>query len=206
MKSTIATLAAALVPAIAIAQQPYPRDTARPGRDTTRAEAQRNQQREQPQVRAEARGAVDAPRRRGRVTWGLSTTQIRELQQALQNINCYDAAIDGIIGPITRRGIGCAMRHHNVTGSDPNALTQALGLNFQIDANAGLGAVMRAGAQQDQRGMRGEQRPTDPTQRTGRDPQQQRDTVQARDTIPQRDTLQGQRPTTTPTPHNVPPR
>jgi hypothetical protein len=54
--------------------------------------------------------------------------------------------------------------------------------------------------------MRGEQRPTDPTQRVGRDPQQQRDTLQGQDTTQQRDTLQGQRPTTTPTPQNVPPR
>ena len=195
MKLTIAALVAVLVPAIAIAQQPtYPPDTAR------------NQQRERPQVRAEARGEVDTPRRRARTTWGLSTTEIRELQQALQNIDCYDAEIDGIIGPITRRGIGCAMRHHNITGSDPNELRQALGLNFQIDANAGLGAVMRSGAQQNRGGMRGEQRPKDPTQRIGRDPQQQRDTLQGQDTTQQRDTLQGQRPTTTPTPQNVPPR
>jgi hypothetical protein len=199
MKITIATLAAVLVPAIAAAQQPtYPRDTAR-------AEPRRDQQRERPAVRAEARGDVDTPRRRGRVTWGLDMNEIRELQQALQNINCYDGQIDGIIGPITRRGIGCAMRHHNVTGSDPSQLTQALGLSFQIDANAGLGAVMRSGAPRTEGRMQGEQRPKDPTQRTGRDPQQQRDTLQERDTQ-QRDTLQGQRPTTTPNPQNVPPR
>ena len=182
MKLTIATLAAVLVPTIAPAQQPtYPPDTT-----------------QLPQVRAEARGEVDTPRRRGRVTWGLEMNQIRELQQALQSIDCYNGEIDGIVGPITRRGIGCAMRHHNLTGSDPNELTRALGLDFQIDAKAGLGAVMRSGAPQS-RGeirdeQRGEQRPRDPTQRTGRDPQQQRDT------------LEGQRPTTTPTPQNVPPR
>ena len=201
MKLTIATLAAVLVPAMATGQQPtYPRDTARQERDTARTQPRPDPQREQPPVRAEARGDVDAPRRRGRVTWGLSTSEIRELQQALQNIDCYDGAIDGIIGPITRRGIGCAMRHHNITGSDPNELAQALNLNFQIDANAGIGAVMRSGAQQNRGEMRGEQRPTDPTQRTGRDPEPPRDTTQ------QRDTLQGQRPTTTPTPQNVPPR
>lgn len=194
MRLTIATLAAVLVPTIAIAQQPtYPRDT-------TRAEPRRERQREQPQVRAEARGEVETPRRRGRVTWGLEMSEIRELQQALQSIDCYDGRIDGIIGPITRRGIGCAMRHHNITGSDPNELTRALGLTFQIDANAGLGAVMRSGAQQNRGEVRGEQRPQDPTQRTGRDPDPPRDTT------PQRDTLEGLRPTTTPTPQNVPPR
>ena len=199
MKMTIATLAAVLVPAITAAQQPtYPRDTVQQQRDTAQRE-RRDQRREQPQVRAEARGDVAMPRRRGRATWGLETIQIRELQQALQRINCYDGEIDGIIGPITRRGIGCAMRHHSISGSDPNELMQALGLDFQIDANAGLGAVMRSGARANPGGMRGEQRPRDPTQRTGRDPQQQRDTTT------QRDTLQ-QRPTTTPTPQNVPPR
>jgi hypothetical protein len=195
MKLTLATLAAVLVPTIATAQQPtYPRDTARQERDTAR----REQRREEPQLRSEARGDVNMPRRRGRVTWGLEMNQIRELQQALQGIDCYRGEIDGIIGPITRRGIGCAMRHHDITGSDPNELTRALGLDFQIDANAGLGAVMRSGAAQRRGEMRdeqrGEQRPKDPTQRIGRDPQQQRDT------------LEGQRPTTTPTPQNVPPR
>jgi hypothetical protein len=57
---------------------------------------------------------------------------------------------------------------------------------------------MRSGAPEPRGEMRdeqrGEQRPKDPTQRIGRDPQQQRDT------------LEGQRPTTTPTPQNVPPR
>lgn len=189
MKITIATLAVVLVPAIAATQQPtYPRDTAQ----------------QQPQ-RTEARGEVDTPRRRGRVTWGLSTTEIRELQQALQGIDCYDGEIDGIIGPITRRGIGCAMRHHSIAASDPNELTRALGLSFQIDANAGIGAVMRSGAPRNRGGQRGEQRPKDPTQRLGRDPQVLRDTLQGQDTT-QRDTLQGQRPTTTPNPQNVPPR
>jgi hypothetical protein len=183
MKWRIAAIATAVIPAIAIAQQPtYGRDTARAqARDTARA-----------QVRAEARGAVEPTRpgrrARGRTTWGLSMSQIREFQQALQSINCYDAEIDGIIGPKTRAGIACAMRHHNITGEDPNELTRALGLDFEVNARAGLGSVMRSGARQNQGAMR-----TDP----------QPDIIR-QDTA--RDTLQGRQPTTPPTPQNVPPQ
>jgi hypothetical protein len=72
---------------------------------------------------------------------------------------------------------------------DPNALTRALELDFRVDANAGLGAIMRSGArQQGSSGMRVEQ---------------QADTS---DPETLRDTLTGRRPTTTPTPQNAPPR
>ncbi|MGQ0715537.1 MAG: peptidoglycan-binding domain-containing protein [Gemmatimonadaceae bacterium] len=204
MKLRAVAITAALVPAIAMAQDPtYGRDTTRAqGRDTTRAQAprtERDRSADQPRVRSEARGAVDISRSsrgvRGRTTWGLSTTQIREFQQALQRIDCYDAEIDGIIGPRTRAGIACAMRHHTITGEDPNALTQALSLDFEVDANAGLGAVMRSGARARGRSdMRGD---------IDKRAEQQADTS---DPESRADTLQGARPTTTPTPQNVPPR
>jgi hypothetical protein len=163
MRWTIPAIAAVVIPAIAAAQQPtYGRDTARArGRDTARTEQQRvpRDKARRDQVRAESRGAVDVPRRgaRRRTTWGLSTTQISDLQQSLQRIDCYDGEIDGLIGPKTRAGIACAMRHHNITGEDPNELMQALGLDFQVNAKAGLGAVMRSGAQRGQGEMRGRQ-------------------------------------------------
>lgn len=195
MKWTTAIMTAAIIPTIALAQDPRSgRDTTRAqGRDTTRPQPQqRGESRRDPQVRAESRGNVDAPRRgaRGRTTWGLSTSQIRELQQALQSINCYDADIDGMIGPRTRAGIPCAMRHHNITGQDPNELMQALGLSFQVDAKAGLGAIMRSGAASRDRDQR------DPSRNRPRDTSEQG----------RRDTLQGNRPTTAPPPQNPPPR
>jgi hypothetical protein len=193
MKWTTAIITAAVVPTLALAQDPtYGRDTARAqGRDTARAQPQqRDRARGEPRVRSESRGDV-APRRgaRGRTTWGLSMTQIRELQQGLQNIDCYDGEIDGLIGPRTRAGIACAMRHHDITGEDPNELMRALNVDIEVDAKAGLGAVMRSGA------ARGE--PRDMQRNRQRDTSGQRN---------QRDTLQGNRPTTTPTPQNVPPR
>jgi hypothetical protein len=190
MKWTTALIAAAIIPAMAFAQDPtYGRDTARAqGRDTARAQPTRGNEARDKQVRAESRGAVETPRRvRGRTTWGLSSSQISELQQALQRIDCYDGEVDGLIGPRTRAGIACAKRHHDITGEDPNELMQALGLTFQVDARAGMGSVMRSGAasrgRQETRGNR--DRPRD---QSGRD------------------TLQGNKPTTTPTPQNVPPR
>ena len=190
MKWTTALVAAAIVPAMALAQDPtYGRDTARAhGRDTARAHPTRGNEARDKQVRAESRGAVETPRRaHGRTTWGLSSSQISELQQALQGIDCYDGEVDGLIGPRTRAGIACARRHHNITGEDPNELLQSLGLSFQVDAKAGMGAVMRSGAaSQGRRDMKGNR---------------ERGRGQSG-----RDTLQGNRPTTTPTPQNVPPR
>ena len=202
MKWTTALITALAIPTVALAQDPTSgRDTAQAqGRDTARAQSQqRDQARGDQQVRAESRGNVDMPRRgaRSRTTWGLSNSQIRELQQSLQSIDCYDAEIDGIIGPRTRAGIACAMRHHSISGDDPNELTQALGLDFRVNANAGLGTVMRSGAARNNR-------QSDPSTNRQPDPSQSRQ----RDTAGQRsaDTLQGNRSNTNPTPPNVPPR
>lgn len=191
MKWMTALITAVAVPTIAIAQQPtYGRDTARAqGHDKTHGQpAKRDQQKRDRQVRAESRGTVETSRRgpRARATWGLTTGQITQLQQSLQSIDCYDAEIDGLIGPRTRAGIACAKRHHNVTGEDPNELLRALGLDFEVDAKAGLGAVMRSGAaSRDRRNM----------------PRVQRDTT---DEANRRDSLERTRPTTNPDPQNVP--
>jgi hypothetical protein len=86
------------------------------------------------------------------------------------------------------------MRHHNITGEDPNELTQALGLSFEIDAKAGLGSVMRSGA-------RNRRAP-------GMEHNRDRSQDQRRDSTGQgsRDTSQSSTPTTTPPPQNPPPR
>jgi hypothetical protein len=202
MKWTTAIITALVIPTVALAQDPTSgRDTSQAqGRDTARAQSQeRDRSRGESQMRTESRGNVDMARggARGRTTWGLSNSQIRELQQSLQSIDCYDAEIDGIIGPRTRAGIGCAMRHHDISGDDPNELTQALGLNFQVEGNRGLGTVMRSGAARNNR-------QGDPSMNRQRDPSQSRQ----RDTAGQRsaDTLQGNRSTPNPTPQNAPPR
>lgn len=195
MKLTTILMTAVMIPAMAVAQDPtYGRDTARAqGRDTARTQPpQRDKARGQPQVRSESRGAVTTRGARARATWGLSSTQIRELQQSLQSIDCYDAEIDGLIGPRTRAGIACAMRHHDITGEDPNELARALNLGFEIDANAGLGAVMRSGANRGQQDPMGGRR--------GNRAQRNRDTLGG-----VRDTVQGNRPSTPPS-QNVPPR
>lgn len=193
MKWMTALIAAAAIPTIAIAQQPtYGRDTARAqGHDKTHGQpAKRDQQKRDRQVRAESRGTLETSRRgpRSRTTWGLTTSQITQLQQSLQRIDCYDAEIDGLIGPRTRAGIACAKRHHNVTGEDPNELLRALGLDFEVDAKAGLGAIMRSGAaSRDRRDM----------------PRVQRDTT---DEGNRRDSLERDRPTKNRDPQNVPRR
>ena len=195
MKWMTALITAAAIPTIAVAQQPtYGRDTARAqGHDKThgqpaKRDAKRDQDMRDRQVGAESRGSVETARRgrRARTTWGLTTSQITQLQQSLQSIDCYDAAIDGVIGPRTRAGIACARRHHDVTGEDPNELLRALGLDFEVDAKAGLGAVMRSGAaSRDRRDM----------------PRAQRDTSDQRN---RRDSLERNRRTTNPDPQNVP--
>jgi len=61
---------------------------------------------------------------------GLSSDQIKELQNALNNAGCKAGPVDGIVGPRTQHGIACGMEKNNITGQDPKALYQALHLNF----------------------------------------------------------------------------
>jgi hypothetical protein len=145
---------AALLPAAAAAQQDTAqRDTTRGTRDrqsqgdTTRnrmdAQGRRDTADEGRRIRGESRGSVAA---RGPASLGLTRTQVTMLQQALRDDGCDPGAIDGLVGPRTRRAIACAYERNDLDGRNLNALFRALDLSITVDDSLGVGAAMRSGA------------------------------------------------------------
>ncbi|MBX6333685.1 MAG: peptidoglycan-binding protein [Gemmatimonadaceae bacterium] len=61
---------------------------------------------------------------------GLSTEQVKQLQQALNNAGCHAGPVDGLMGPKTRQGIACLREQRNITGNNLNDVLQALNLGF----------------------------------------------------------------------------
>jgi peptidoglycan hydrolase-like protein with peptidoglycan-binding domain len=100
---------------------------------------------------------------------GLSRAQVERLQARLNEIGCEAGAVDGLIGPVTRRAIECARQRENVTGTGLAALMRALGLE------EAAGAVEPA------------PRDTTPRDTVARDTMRTRDPMR-RDTMPMRDT------------------
>lgn len=150
-RRTMAMLAAALLlPAAALAQQDTTRrDTTRADRaqqDTTRnrmdAQGRRNVP-EQGRVRAESRGSVETGAR-SRRNLGLTNTQVRMLQQALEDDGCDPGTIDGIVGPRTRRAIACGFQRNDLDGRNLNELFRSLDLQITVDDSLGVDAIMQA--------------------------------------------------------------
>lgn len=154
-RRTMAILAvAALLPAGAAAQQDTTqRDTTRGNRDrqsqedTTRnrmdAQGRRDTADEGRRVRGESRGSVVA---RGRASFGLTPTQVTMLQQALRDDGCDPGAIDGIVGPRTRRAIACAYERNDLDGRNLNELFRSLDLQITVEDSLGVDAVMQGDA------------------------------------------------------------
>ncbi|HET7622303.1 MAG TPA: peptidoglycan-binding domain-containing protein [Gemmatimonadaceae bacterium] len=61
---------------------------------------------------------------------GLSTDQVKELQQAINNAGCHAGPVDGIIGHKTREGIACVRQEKGIQGHHMNDVLSALGLGF----------------------------------------------------------------------------
>src|SRR5581483_7950778 len=61
---------------------------------------------------------------------GLSTEQVKQLQQALNDAGCHAGPVDGLMGPQTRQGIACLREQRSITGDNLNDVLQALNLGF----------------------------------------------------------------------------
>jgi hypothetical protein len=118
-----AVMITALVPALAFAQQ----DTSRAARDSAR------------QARGRSQGTVTqtAEGRLASSPLGLSSDQVRQLQQALNDAGCNAGTPDGIAGPKTRAAMRCARKQKGITGNDNAALYQALNLDFATTGASG---------------------------------------------------------------------
>jgi len=76
---------------------------------------------------------------------GLSSDEIRQLQDALQSDGCDPGPVDGVMGARTRQAMACGRRKLGVNSSDPNALFQALNLDYAAPTSHGMGGVERSG-------------------------------------------------------------
>lgn len=122
----VAAVTALAIPQTAMAQQ----DTTR--RDTTQLRQQQLEPLRQDQLaRRTDPGAISEVDNRG-----LEQSQVRRLQQALRDMGCNPGPIDGLIGPLTRRGAECARQRHGIAGESWNDLFRALNLDFTIEGEA----------------------------------------------------------------------
>ena len=97
--------ALALIPSLALAQQTTSDTTMR---DTTYTTSE---------------GSLAAPS----ANLGLTTEQVKELQQAINDAGCHAGPVDGIAGPQTREGIACVREQKGIQGDDLNDAAQKAG-------------------------------------------------------------------------------
>lgn len=86
------------------------------------------QQQQQDTITQSAPGALERPSSRRNL--GLTTDQVKELQQAINNAGCNAGPVDGIIGRQTRAGIACVHHQKNISGNNLNDVFRELGLSF----------------------------------------------------------------------------
>ncbi len=158
LRPLAAMIALIFVPLVATAQEPVregqQQDTLRMQRDTVQIQQdtlqyqQQDQQRQQemqqqPPLQQDTlrqeqverfEGRLDAefrgPARVGEPHFGLSRENVRELQMELNRLGCDAGPIDGLVGPMTARGMSCAREQLGIESQDPNALFHALNLSF----------------------------------------------------------------------------
>lgn len=150
---TIAMLALAAMPAVALAQDSSNAGGRRQSAPQTSADTNRAMQAQTPGATSEAKPevmparqqAASSPGRRassGRRTT-LSRENIAQLQTALTNAGCDAGTADGIMGPRTRRALACARQKNNV--STDAELYQSLNLDFPASTGAVNSSGRRSG-------------------------------------------------------------
>lgn len=149
---TIAMLALAAMPAIALAQDSSNTGGQRQSAPQTPADSNRAMQAQTQGATSEAKpevvgaGQSQTARSSGRRSSSsrsttLSRENIAQLQTALSEAGCDAGTADGIMGPRTRRALTCARKKNNVSSNEE--LYQSLNLDF----NASTGAVESSGRQ-----------------------------------------------------------
>jgi hypothetical protein len=118
MKWTITGLAAmALIPSLALAQQ------------TTTDSSTSNSSQDTSHVQGAAEGRLANRSTRSRA-FGLSTDQVKELQQAINQNGCNAGPADGQFGHATREGIECIRHAKDIKSRNINDVLRALNLSF----------------------------------------------------------------------------
>ena len=141
--TTLAMLALAAMPAVALAQdstsggqrQVAPQTPA----DSTRAMQAQTQgatsEAKPAKVGAGQTETAQGRRTSGRRTMPLSRENVVQLQTALTNAGCDAGTADGVMGPRTRRAMACARQKNSVSSNEE--LYRSLNLDFAGEASAG---------------------------------------------------------------------
>ena len=146
-RATLAILALAAMPAVALAQDSTgtggQRDSTRTGNAAAAHRGMRPDSAHRAAMgatRSEHMGAMQRQTESGRRSsstrsMNLTSEQVTQLQTALSGIGCDAGTADGVIGPKTRRAISCAKKKNNVSSNAE--LYQSLNLDFSSTGAAG---------------------------------------------------------------------
>ncbi len=137
-RSLITMAALVLAPCLALGQEQSSADTSRAGTrgDSTWTGAAPTQPGTTGAMSdttiSSAEGSIATNRRASSANRraGLTSAQVRELQQAINDAGCSAGPVDGQLGPQTEQGIQCVRQKKGLTGSSASELYDALGLSF----------------------------------------------------------------------------
>jgi hypothetical protein len=96
-------------------------------------------------VKSSAAGGLAATHRGRRHNMGLSTDQVKQLQQAINSSGCNAGAVDGQFGSETRQGVQCVRKQKNITEKGLNPVLQALNLGFTASPSASSDSTSMGG-------------------------------------------------------------
>lgn len=80
--------------------------------------------------------APESHARRHLGNMGLSSDQVKQLQQALNDAGCQAGAVDGVLGPKTRHAIACVRKEKNISGQSLDDVLSALNLGFTTSSSS----------------------------------------------------------------------
>jgi hypothetical protein len=96
-------------------------------------------------VKSSAAGGLATTRRGRSRNMGLSTDQVKQLQQAINQNGCKAGPADGQFGPETRQGVQCIRQQKNITEKGLNPVLQALNLGFTASPSASSDSTSMGG-------------------------------------------------------------
>lgn len=67
---------------------------------------------------------------------GLTTSQVKDLQKAINSIGCDAGSADGVWSAKTEQGVQCIRQQKNITSTDINDVLKALNLSFTVKSDS----------------------------------------------------------------------
>lgn len=67
---------------------------------------------------------------------GLTTSQVKDLQKAINSNGCDAGSADGVWSAKTEQGVQCIRQQKNITSTDINDVLKALNLSFTVKSDS----------------------------------------------------------------------